>query len=75
MSDTLFELPPVESPPVRTETCGQCIHIQRWECGGSFFHYCRVTASKRTDNGLLKVLCKRPVCWQFEAAGLRKDKP
>jgi len=74
MTGDLFDLTVVTSPPVRSQKCVQCINIQRWGCGGSFFHYCCKTPSKRTDNGLLKVQRKRPACWQFEASGLGKDK-
>jgi len=48
--------------------CNDCKHIQKWACGGSFFFYCGVTKSNRTDNGLKKVKCKTPACVLFEGA-------
>lgn len=42
--------------------CRTCEHIQKWECGGSYFFYCGVRKSNRTQNGLLKVKCKNEAC-------------
>jgi hypothetical protein len=64
MSDFLFNDLPTQSSPAR---CKECRHIEKWQCGGSFFFYCSITKSRRTLNGLKKVLCKTPACGLFEA--------
>jgi hypothetical protein len=42
------------------------MHIQKWECGGSFFFYCGITKDRKTANGLKKIKCKTPSCFLFE---------
>jgi DNA-directed RNA polymerase subunit RPC12/RpoP len=59
----LFDSLPTQSSPAR---CKDCKHIQKWACGGSIFFYCGITKSRRTQNGLKKVLCKTPACGLFE---------
>jgi hypothetical protein len=64
-SNNLFpfnELAPQSSP----KRCKECRHIEKYQCGGSFFFYCGITKSRRTLNGLKKVLCKTPACGLFE---------
>lgn len=55
----------VEKKPVEN-TCKDCVHRERWQCGGSIFQYCSVRTSNRTDNGLLKIKCKTEACSQFK---------
>jgi len=69
MSDYLFN-----DLPKQTETskrCKDCKHIQKWQCGSSFFFYCAITKSHRTKNELRKIKCKTPACGLFEN---REDK-
>jgi hypothetical protein len=47
------------------EKCGECANIIKQECGGSYFFYCSVRTSGRTENGLLKVKCKNTACFAF----------
>jgi len=65
MSDSLFNELPKQSESLKR--CKNCKHIQKWQCGGSFFFYCAITKSRRTINGLRKVQCKTPACGLFEA--------
>jgi hypothetical protein len=58
-----------QSSPAR---CKECRHIEKWQCEGSFFFYCGITKSLRTQNGLKKVLCKTPACGLFEKEELAK---
>lgn len=44
-----------EKPLDPNKVCGNCLHRQRWECGGRFIQYCGITASNRTENGLKKI--------------------
>jgi len=62
MSDFLFK----NLPKQTLKRCKDCKHIQRWQCGGSFFFYCGLLKSRRTHNGLIKVKCKTPACALFE---------
>jgi hypothetical protein len=64
MSDSLFNDLPKQSESLKQ--CKDCKHIQRWQCGGSFFFYCGITKSRRTDNRLKKVKCKTTACLMFE---------
>jgi len=64
--DVLFSEPQAQSKP--SKRCKDCKHIQKWACGGSFFFYCGVTKSRRTDNKLKKVKCKTQACVLFEEA-------
>ena len=70
---SIFDLPehllfavPESIPEKNPNTCKTCVNIQKWECGGSFFFYCGVRKSNRTDNGLLKVKCKTEACLQYK---------
>jgi len=69
ISDSLFNDLPKQSKALKR--CKECKHIQKWQCGGSFFFYCGITRSRRTQNGLKKVLCKTPACGLFEKNGHR----
>jgi hypothetical protein len=64
MSDFLFDELPAK--PYSGTRCKDCKHIQKWQCGGSFFFYCGITKSNLTNNGLKKVKCKTPSCGLFE---------
>jgi len=66
MSDSLFLFYDPPKQPKALKRCKDCRHIQKWQCGGSFFFYCGITKSNRTLNGLKKVLCKTPACVLFE---------
>jgi hypothetical protein len=61
----LFNRLPLSAKPQRTEKCGQCAHIQKWERDSKFFFYCETQKSNRTANGLLKVKRKNPACDLF----------
>ena len=52
--------------PIKTETCLNCEHRQRHQCGGSIIQYCGVRKSNRTYNGQLKIKCKTPACGSFK---------
>jgi hypothetical protein len=62
----LFKRLADSAKPQRTEKCGQCARIQKWERGSQFFFYCGIKKSGRTANGLLKVKCGNPACGLFE---------
>jgi hypothetical protein len=51
--------------PIVTETCLNCEHRERHQCGGSIIQYCGVRKSNRTYNGQLKIKCKTPACSSF----------
>jgi hypothetical protein len=72
MPDYLFDELPEQSKPQASSQCKDCKHIQKWQCGGSFFFYCGITKSRRTFNGLKKVLCKTLACGLFEKKELIK---
>jgi hypothetical protein len=55
-----------EVEPIKTETCLNCEHRQRHQCGGSIIQYCGVRKSNRTYNGQLKIKCKTTACNQFK---------
>lgn len=42
--------------------CRTCEFIEKWECGASYFFYCKKRKSNLTTNGLLKVKCKTTAC-------------
>jgi hypothetical protein len=65
----LFDDLPAQPSQAR---CKECKHIQKWQCCGSFFFYCAVIKSRRTKNGLKKVLCKTLACGLFEKKELIK---
>lgn len=48
------------------KTCRTCKHRQRWQCGGSIISYCAIRPSRRTFNGLMKVLCNQIACDGYE---------
>ncbi len=52
--------------PVTTETCLNCQHRERHQCGGSIIQYCGVRKSNRTYNGKLKIKYKTKACSQFK---------
>jgi hypothetical protein len=67
----LFDLPASVKPHCADGNeayakCGQCAHIQRWECNSKFFYYCGAQKSNRTANGFLKVKRKNDACELFE---------
>jgi hypothetical protein len=64
----LFDSLPTQSSPAR---CKDCKNNEKWQFGGSFFFYCGITESRRTQNGLKKVLCKTPACGLFEIAEIK----
>jgi hypothetical protein len=66
MSDFLFNDLPMQPNSAPFRRCKDCKYIEKWQCGGSFFFYCRITKSRRTINGLRKVQCKTPACGLFE---------
>lgn len=53
-------------PPITTETCLNCQHRERHQCGGSVIQYCGIRSSNRTYNGQLKIKCKTPACSGFK---------
>ena len=55
-----------EDLQVNKNTCKDCEHRQRHQCGGSVIQYCGVRSSNRTENGLLKIKCKTPACHKFK---------
>jgi len=55
--------------PQSSTRCKDCKHIQKWQCGGSFFFYCVIKKDNKTANGLKKVKCKTPSCNLFEKKG------
>jgi hypothetical protein len=55
-----------EVTPITTETCLNCEHRERHQCGGSIIQYCGVRKSNRTYNGKLKIKCKTPACSSFK---------
>lgn len=60
--ETLFDIP--EHDP--SKTCRDCIHRQRWQCGGKVIQYCGVRNSNRTENKLLKIKAGNPACKLFK---------
>jgi hypothetical protein len=54
-----------EVQPIVTETCLNCEHRERHQCGGSIIQYCGIRKSNRTYNGQLKIKCKTPACSSF----------
>lgn len=62
---TLFDIP-IKKPEPRKEKCKTCEYAERWECGGSFFWYCRAIKSKRTNNGLLKIKAGQTACDKYK---------
>jgi len=64
MSDLLFNNLPKQL--ASSYKCKDCKHIQKWQCGGSFFFYCGAIKSNLTYNGLKKVKCKTLSCCLFE---------
>jgi len=64
MSDLLFNDLPKQL--ASSNNCKNCKHIQKWQCGGSFFFYCGITKDRKTNNGLKKVKCKTLSCCMFE---------
>lgn len=52
--------------PIVTETCLNCQHRERHQCGGSIIQYCGIRKSNRTYNGQLKIKCKTPACSSFK---------
>jgi hypothetical protein len=67
MPDFLFDELPDQFKPQAGIRCKDCKHIQKWQCGGSFFFYCGIVKDRKTHNGLKKVLCKTLACYRFEA--------
>jgi hypothetical protein len=63
LGNSLFNDLPTQSSPAR---CKDCKHIKKCQFGGSFFFYCSITKSHRTQNGFKKVLCKTLACGMFE---------
>ena len=57
----------VEKP--KGKQCRTCKYLQKWACGGSFFFYCEIRKSNRTQNGLLKVKCKNEACNAYKEEG------
>lgn len=53
-------------PKISHETCLNCQHRERHQCGGSIIQYCGVRKSNRTYNGQLKIKCKSPACSSFK---------
>ena len=51
---------------IKPETCLNCEHRERHQCGGSIIQYCGVRKSNRTHNGQLKIKCKTPACSSFK---------
>ena len=49
-------------PPITTETCLNCQHRERHQCGGAVIQYCGGRSSNRTQNGQIKIKCKTPAC-------------
>lgn len=47
---------------IAKQTCRDCIHRQRWECGSMIISYCEITRSNRTQNGLKKIKASSPAC-------------
>jgi len=64
MSNSLFDESQLK--PQSSTRCKDCKHIQKWQCGGSFFFYCGIKKDNKTANGLKKVKCKTPSCNLFE---------
>jgi len=61
----LFDIP-ITEPLLPVNTCRQCKHRERWQCGGSVIQYCGVRKSDRTENGLLKIKVTMAACLLFE---------
>jgi hypothetical protein len=73
MPDFLFDELPTQCKPHPGTQCGDCKHIQKWQCGGSFFFYCGIIKDRKTLNGLKKVKCKTPSCYWFEKEAKNVD--
>ncbi len=43
-----------------------CKHRERHQCDSKVFQYCGILKSNRTDNGKLKIKCKREACVHYE---------
>lgn len=54
------------TPPIIIETCLNCEHRERHQCGGSIIQYCGIRKSNRTTNGKLKIKCKTAACSSFK---------
>ena len=52
--------------PPPSETCQNCEHRQRWQCGSRVVQYCGARKSNRTENGLLKITRNTPACTLFD---------
>lgn len=61
----LFPLHKEKEPPPH-QTCKNCEHRERHQCGGRIIQYCGVRRSNRTSNGLLKIKCKTKACVMFQ---------
>jgi len=72
MSDLLFDELSAKCKYTGTR-CKDCKHIQKWQCGGSFFFYCGAIKSNLTYNGLKKVKCKTPSCGLFEKSEVKDE--
>jgi hypothetical protein len=66
MEATLFEIPVNVLTKQPDKFCRECLHRQRWQCGGTVIQYCGKRKNKRTENGLLKIKCKNVACCYFE---------
>ncbi len=50
----------------KDKTCLSCRHRERREYGNSIIQYCGIIKSNRTENGLLKIKCKKQACDLWE---------
>jgi hypothetical protein len=71
MSDLLFNDLPIQL--ASSNKCQDCKHIEKWQCGGSYFFYCGVIKSNLTYNGLKKVKCKTLSCGLFEESEVKDE--
>jgi len=62
--DTLFKLSDLQKlqRKIITLKCKTCEFCERWQCGGSFFFYCKTRKSKLTHNGLMKIKANQEAC-------------
>lgn len=59
----LFELP---EETTTNETCRNCEHRERWQCGSKVIQYCGVLKSNRTSNGKKKIKVTDKACLSFK---------
>ena len=51
---------------MKENTCRNCVHRERWECGSKVISYCNKIFTSRTFNGMKIVKCTDLACEYYE---------